>query len=90
MDQEQSPYSGSIFDVEDTSGRVITKVNLNEEPSTTFRVSLRLMTDSSYTHGGEVAFITIYLSSCFSCMFFLTHSYLLPSSCVCVADSDRF
>ncbi|XP_053477178.1 protocadherin-15a [Ictalurus furcatus] len=38
VDQEQSPYSGSIFDVEDTSGRVITKVNLNEEPSTTFRL----------------------------------------------------
>lgn len=90
MDQEQSPYSGRIFDVDDTSGRVITKVNLNEEPSTTFRVSLRLMTDSSYTHGGKVAFITIYLSSCFSMYVFLSHSYLLPSSCVCVADSDRF
>lgn len=49
MDQEQSPYSGSIFDVELTSGRIITKVNLNEEPSTIFRVSLRLMTDTFYT-----------------------------------------
>ncbi|XP_047668902.1 protocadherin-15a isoform X2 [Tachysurus fulvidraco] len=38
VDQEQSPYSGSIFDVEETSGRVITKVNLNEEPSTIFRL----------------------------------------------------
>ncbi|XP_062851242.1 protocadherin-15a [Trichomycterus rosablanca] len=40
VDQEQSPYSGSIFDVEETSGRVLTKVNLNEEPSTTFRLVL--------------------------------------------------
>lgn len=62
MDQEQSPYSGSIFDVEETSGRVITKVNLNEEPSTIFRVSFRLITDSSYTHRGNVVFITVYLS----------------------------
>ncbi|TSK22798.1 Protocadherin-15 [Bagarius yarrelli] len=38
VDQEQSPYSGSIFDVEETSGRVVTKVNLNEEPSTTFKL----------------------------------------------------
>ncbi|XP_072534068.1 protocadherin-15a isoform X1 [Salminus brasiliensis] len=38
VDQGQSPYSGSIFDVEETSGRVITKVNLNEEPSAVFRV----------------------------------------------------
>ncbi|XP_042565502.1 protocadherin-15a isoform X2 [Clupea harengus] len=36
VDQEQSPYSGSIFDVEEDTGRIITKVNLNEEPSTTF------------------------------------------------------
>ncbi|XP_066534297.1 protocadherin-15a isoform X2 [Hoplias malabaricus] len=38
VDQEQSPYSGSIFDVEETSGRVITKVNLNEEPSAVFKL----------------------------------------------------
>ncbi|KAM9477510.1 protocadherin-15-like isoform 1-T1 [Clarias gariepinus] len=38
VDQEQSPYSGSIFDVEETTGRVVTKVNLNEVPSTTFRL----------------------------------------------------
>lgn len=39
MDQDRSPYSGSIFDVEEETGRVITKVNLNEEPSVTFEVS---------------------------------------------------
>ncbi|XP_041117437.1 protocadherin-15-like isoform X2 [Polyodon spathula] len=32
------PYSGSIFDVEVDTGRVITRVNLNEEPSTTFKL----------------------------------------------------
>lgn len=40
VDLERSPYSGSIFDVEETTGRVITKVNLNEEPSVTFKVSV--------------------------------------------------
>ncbi|KAG7462930.1 hypothetical protein MATL_G00189940 [Megalops atlanticus] len=38
VDLEQFPYSGSIFDVEEESGRVVTKVNLNEEPSVTFRL----------------------------------------------------
>lgn len=38
MDLDRSPYSGSIFDVEEETGRVITKVNLNEEPSVTFKV----------------------------------------------------
>ncbi|KAM3863277.1 protocadherin-15-like [Diretmus argenteus] len=38
VDQDKSPYSGSIFDVEEESGRVITKVNLNEEPSTIFQL----------------------------------------------------
>uniref|UniRef100_A0A4W4E579 Protocadherin-15 n=1 Tax=Electrophorus electricus TaxID=8005 RepID=A0A4W4E579_ELEEL len=40
VDQEQSPYSGRIFDVEELSGRVVTKVNLNEEPSTMFQLVL--------------------------------------------------
>ena len=39
VDLDRSPYSGSIFDVEEETGRVITKVNLNEEPSVTFKVS---------------------------------------------------
>ncbi|XP_041645580.1 protocadherin-15a [Cheilinus undulatus] len=40
VDHDRSPYSGSIFDVEEESGRVITKVNLNEEPSVTFKLFL--------------------------------------------------
>lgn len=39
MDEIQSPYPASIFDVEEDSGRVITRVNLNEEPTTIFKVS---------------------------------------------------
>uniref|UniRef100_A0A8C7NJP5 Protocadherin-15 n=1 Tax=Oncorhynchus mykiss TaxID=8022 RepID=A0A8C7NJP5_ONCMY len=38
VDEDQSPYSGSIFDVEKGSGRVITRVNLNEQPSVTFKL----------------------------------------------------
>uniref|UniRef100_A0A3Q3WFF3 Cadherin domain-containing protein n=1 Tax=Mola mola TaxID=94237 RepID=A0A3Q3WFF3_MOLML len=38
VDLDLSPYSGSIFDVEEVTGRVITKVNLNEEPSVTFKL----------------------------------------------------
>ncbi|XP_074855692.1 protocadherin-15 [Carettochelys insculpta] len=38
VDVIQFPYSGSIFDVEENSGRVITRVNLNEEPSTIFKL----------------------------------------------------
>uniref|UniRef100_A0A3B4YZ70 Protocadherin-15 n=1 Tax=Seriola lalandi dorsalis TaxID=1841481 RepID=A0A3B4YZ70_SERLL len=38
VDQDRSPYSGSIFDVEEKTGRVITRVNLNEEPSVTFKL----------------------------------------------------
>lgn len=39
VDLDRSPYSGSIFDVEEDTGRIVTKVNLNEEPSVTFKVS---------------------------------------------------
>uniref|UniRef100_A0A672J4M1 Protocadherin-related 15a n=1 Tax=Salarias fasciatus TaxID=181472 RepID=A0A672J4M1_SALFA len=38
VDLDRSPYSGSIFDVEEETGRVVTKVNLNEEPSVTFKL----------------------------------------------------
>ncbi|XP_070833158.1 protocadherin-15-like [Chaetodon trifascialis] len=38
VDLDRSPYSGSIFDVEEETGRIITKVNLNEEPSVTFKL----------------------------------------------------
>ncbi|MED6274523.1 Protocadherin-15, partial [Characodon lateralis] len=37
VDMEKSLYSGNIFDVETETGRVITKVNLSEEPSVTFK-----------------------------------------------------
>uniref|UniRef100_A0AAY4D0M4 Protocadherin-15 n=1 Tax=Denticeps clupeoides TaxID=299321 RepID=A0AAY4D0M4_9TELE len=36
VDQEQFPYSASIFDVDKNSGSVVTRVNLNEEPNTKF------------------------------------------------------
>uniref|UniRef100_A0A3B4VLG4 Protocadherin-15 n=1 Tax=Seriola dumerili TaxID=41447 RepID=A0A3B4VLG4_SERDU len=36
VDQEAYPYSASIFDVEEQSGHVITRVNLNEEPNLKF------------------------------------------------------
>ncbi|KAK6328701.1 hypothetical protein J4Q44_G00006790, partial [Coregonus suidteri] len=38
VEEDQSPYSGSIFDVEEESGRIITRVNLNEQPSVTFKL----------------------------------------------------
>ncbi|KAK7148219.1 hypothetical protein R3I93_012518 [Phoxinus phoxinus] len=38
VDQDLSPYSGSIFDVETDTGRVITKVNLNEQPNAIFKL----------------------------------------------------
>ncbi|XP_075997829.1 protocadherin-15-like [Genypterus blacodes] len=53
VDEEQSPYSGSIFDVEEESGRVITKVNLNEEPSVTFQLYI-----IAYDDGDPVKFNT--------------------------------
>uniref|UniRef100_A0A8C1J0D3 Protocadherin-15 n=1 Tax=Cyprinus carpio TaxID=7962 RepID=A0A8C1J0D3_CYPCA len=39
VDLEQFLYSTSIFDVEETLGNVLTRVNLNEEPNTKFSVS---------------------------------------------------
>uniref|UniRef100_A0A2I3H140 Protocadherin-15 n=1 Tax=Nomascus leucogenys TaxID=61853 RepID=A0A2I3H140_NOMLE len=38
IDDVQFPYPASIFDVEEDSGRVITRVNLNEEPTTIFKL----------------------------------------------------
>ncbi|XP_040831724.1 protocadherin-15 isoform X2 [Ochotona curzoniae] len=38
VDDIQSPYPASIFDVEEETGRVITRVNLNEEPTTIFKL----------------------------------------------------
>ncbi|XP_048026150.1 protocadherin-15-like isoform X5 [Megalobrama amblycephala] len=40
VDLEQFPYSTSIFDVEENSGRVLTRVNLNEEPNTKFSLAI--------------------------------------------------
>ncbi|XP_051968339.1 protocadherin-15b [Xyrauchen texanus] len=40
VDLEQFPYSTSIFDVEEKSGNVLTKVNLNEEPNTKFNLAV--------------------------------------------------
>lgn len=59
VDLNRSPYSGSIFDVEAETGRIITKVNLNEEPSVTFNVS-----DSHYVSrgGDEVPLLKVSVS----------------------------
>ncbi|XP_003783712.1 protocadherin-15 isoform X9 [Otolemur garnettii] len=38
VDDVLYPYPASIFDVEEDSGRVITRVNLNEEPTTIFKL----------------------------------------------------
>ncbi|KTG34674.1 hypothetical protein cypCar_00009536 [Cyprinus carpio] len=40
VDLEQFLYSTSIFDVEETLGNVLTRVNLNEEPNTKFSIDL--------------------------------------------------
>lgn len=39
VDQEAYPYSASIFGVEEKTGNVVTRVNLNEEPNLKFNVS---------------------------------------------------
>ncbi|XP_045424004.1 protocadherin-15 isoform X10 [Lemur catta] len=38
VDDVVFPYPASIFDVEEDSGRVVTRVNLNEEPTTIFKL----------------------------------------------------
>lgn len=38
VDPEAYPYSASIFDVDQKTGNVVTRVNLNEEPSLKFNV----------------------------------------------------
>ncbi|XP_052466883.1 protocadherin-15-like [Carassius gibelio] len=40
VDLEKFPYSTSIFDVDETSGNVLTRVNLNEEPNTKFSLAV--------------------------------------------------
>ncbi|NXR27047.1 PCD15 protein, partial [Cinclus mexicanus] len=53
VDVVQFPYSASIFDVEEKSGRVVTRVNLNEEPSTVFKLVV-----IAYDDGDPVKFNT--------------------------------
>ncbi|XP_058044814.1 protocadherin-15 [Ahaetulla prasina] len=53
VDVVQFPYSASIFDVEEESGRVVTRVNLNEEPSTLFKLVV-----IAYDDGDPVKFNT--------------------------------
>ncbi|KAM9379881.1 protocadherin-15 isoform 1-T1 [Phaethornis superciliosus] len=53
VDVEQFPYSASIFDVEEDSGRVVTRVNLNEQPSTVFKLVV-----IAYDDGEPVKFDT--------------------------------
>ncbi|XP_043568302.1 protocadherin-15b isoform X1 [Chiloscyllium plagiosum] len=40
VDMTEFPYSASIFEVEEETGRVLTRVNLNEEPSTIFKLAI--------------------------------------------------
>lgn len=56
VDVFQFPYSASIFDVEEDSGRVVTRVNLNEEPSTLFKVMMHAYSLVCFTtmHNGAV------------------------------------
>ncbi|NWR21362.1 PCD15 protein, partial [Emberiza fucata] len=53
VDVVQFPYSASIFDVEENSGRVVTRVNLNEQPSTVFKLVV-----IAYDDGDPVKFNT--------------------------------
>ncbi|XP_055576558.1 protocadherin-15 isoform X4 [Falco biarmicus] len=53
VDVDQFPYSASIFDVDEDSGRVVTRVNLNEEPSTVFKLVV-----IAYDDGDPVKFNT--------------------------------
>ncbi|XP_030629602.1 protocadherin-15b [Chanos chanos] len=45
VDIEQFPYSASIFDVDEETGSVFTKVNLNEEPNTKFTLAVMAYDD---------------------------------------------
>uniref|UniRef100_A0A3P8PP46 Protocadherin-15 n=1 Tax=Astatotilapia calliptera TaxID=8154 RepID=A0A3P8PP46_ASTCA len=49
VDQEAYPYSASIFGVEEQTGRVVTRVNLNEEPNMKFSLVV-----VAYDHGEPV------------------------------------
>ncbi|XP_017293900.1 protocadherin-15-like isoform X3 [Kryptolebias marmoratus] len=49
VDQEAYPYSASIFEVNQVTGHVVTKVNLNEEPNLKF-----ILVVVAYDHGEPV------------------------------------
>uniref|UniRef100_A0A668RIR3 Protocadherin-15 n=1 Tax=Oreochromis aureus TaxID=47969 RepID=A0A668RIR3_OREAU len=49
VDQEAYPYSASIFGVEEQTGHVVTRVNLNEEPNMKFSLVV-----VAYDHGEPV------------------------------------
>lgn len=66
MDQEAYPYSASIFDVEEKTGNVVTRVNLNEEPNLKFSVSMHT---HSLTHRALLIHDVHYVV----CQWFLTH-----------------
>ncbi|XP_071778111.2 protocadherin-15-like isoform X2 [Centroberyx gerrardi] len=53
VDMDRSGYSGKIFDVREESGIVVTRVNLNEEPTTTFKLYV-----IAYDKGEPVKFDT--------------------------------
>ncbi|XP_059804084.1 protocadherin-15b [Hypanus sabinus] len=40
VDLTEFPYSASIFEVEEDTGQVLTRVNLNEEPNTVFKLAV--------------------------------------------------
>lgn len=65
VDLENFPYSASIFDLEEDTGNILTRVNLNESPNTKFTVS------TSFTYGRKTPHAklfyknSLYASSCF-------------------------
>lgn len=44
LDHEVYPYSASIFEVEEQTGHVVTRVNLNEKPNLKFSVRIYILT----------------------------------------------
>ncbi|XP_047673867.1 protocadherin-15b isoform X3 [Tachysurus fulvidraco] len=40
LDVDQFPYSASIFEVEEDTGNILTRVNLNEDPNTKFTLTI--------------------------------------------------
>uniref|UniRef100_A0A5F8GV29 Protocadherin-15 n=1 Tax=Monodelphis domestica TaxID=13616 RepID=A0A5F8GV29_MONDO len=53
VEDRQYPYPASIFDIEEDTGRVITRVNLNEEPSTIFKLEVVAFDDGEPVMSGS-------------------------------------